>query len=242
MTLKAILLDLNGVIINDEPINQQLIDEILLRENLRLDPTDYQQLCLGRGTRACLKDLLARRGRILTEENLNGLITAKVKAYQQKIASLEELPIYPGVKEILSRIQSAGLSIGLVTGAIRAEVELILKRLEIHHYFNIIITGDESKTSKPDPDIYFLAVELLNQQNPALRITPEDCLVIENTAAGIIGAKNAGMQVVGVANTYPFHMLQRQTNWTVDYLVDLELERIQKVFAGEEYELLTEVN
>ena len=189
-----------------------------------------------------MKDLLARRGRILTEENLDSLITAKVQAYQQKIASLEELPIYPGVKEILSQIQSAGLSIGLVTGAIRAEAELILKRLEIKHYFNIIVTGDESKTSKPDPDIYLLAVELLNKQNPALQITPEDCLVIENTAAGIIGAKNAGMQVVGVANTYPFHMLQRQTNWTVDYLVDLEIERIKKVFSGQEYELLTEVN
>lgn len=242
MTLKAILFDLSGVIINDEPIHQQLIDEILLGENLRLAPTDYQQLCLGRGTRACLKDLLARRGRILAEEDLDSLITAKVQAYQQKIASLEELPIYPGVKEILNRIQSAGLSIGLVTGAIRAEAELILKQLGIYHYFNVIVTGDELDNSKPDPAIYNLAVKLLNKQNPALLITPEDCLVIENTAAGIIGAKNAGMQVVGVANTYPFHMLQRQTNWTVDYLVDLELERIKKVFAGEEYELLTEVN
>ncbi|MHC5826147.1 MAG: HAD family phosphatase, partial [Nostoc sp.] len=49
--------------------------------------------------------------------------------------------------------------------------------------------------------------------------------------AGIEAAKRSQMQVVGVANTYPFHMLQRCCNWTVDYLSDLELERVQKIYS-----------
>jgi beta-phosphoglucomutase-like phosphatase (HAD superfamily) len=54
--------------------------------------------------------------------------------------------------------------------------------------------------------------------------------VIEHTPAGIQAAKKAQMQVVGVANTYPFHMLQRQANWTIDYLIDLDLQQVQEVF------------
>ncbi|WP_263975358.1 HAD family hydrolase [Leptolyngbya sp. 7M] len=68
---------------------------------------------------------------------------------------------------------------------------------------------------------------------PSLNLKPAECLAIEDTPAGIQAAKAAGMQVVGVANSYPFHMMQRQANWAVDYLSDLEFERVRQVFAGE---------
>lgn len=235
--LKAVLFDFNGVIINDEPIHKELIDEILLRENLRPSPDEFTQLCLGRSDRICLKNLLTRRGRIVTEDYLNKLIESKSQAYRQKLASFMELPIYSGVEETLKKIQSVGLTIGLVTGSVRANVELVLELIGIGDYFKVIIAGDDIKTSKPDPDGYLLAVKCLNQQEPAWQLKPENCLVIEDTPAGIQAAKSAGMQVVGIANTYPFHMLQRQANWTIDYLTELEIERIKKVFSGEEYEL-----
>ena len=85
--------------------------------------------------------------------------------------------------------------------------------------------------SKPKPDGYLLALNLLSQQNPSLLLQPSDCLVIEDTPAGIEAAKRAQMQVVGIANTYPLHMLQRQSNWTIDYLSELELDRVEKVFS-----------
>lgn len=235
--LKAVLFDFNGVIINDEPIHKELIEEILLGENLRPSPNDFTELCLGRSDRICLQDLLTRRGRIVKEDYLNKLIASKSQAYRQKLATLPELPIYSGVEEILSIIKAMGLAIGLVTGSIRADVELVLQRIGIANYFKVIVAGDDIKTSKPDPDGYLLAVKYLNQQERDLQLKADNCLVIEDTPAGIQAAKSAGMQVVGIANTYPFHMLQRQANWTIDYLTELEIERIKKVFSGEEYEL-----
>jgi beta-phosphoglucomutase-like phosphatase (HAD superfamily) len=70
----------------------------------------------------------------------------------------------------------------------------------------------------------------MNQVYPELNLQPHECLVIEHTPAGIQAARKAQMQVVGVANTYPFHMLQRQANWTIDYLIDLDLQQVQEVF------------
>ncbi|MGK7878294.1 MAG: HAD family hydrolase [Xenococcaceae cyanobacterium] len=231
MTLKAVLFDFNGVIINDESIHQQLIDEILLRENLRLDELEYREVCLGRSDRACLGNILSHRGRVVSEDYLTKLIAAKAKAYQQRLEQLENLPIYPELKDFLAQIQAMGLGMGVVTGALRGEVELVLNRVGIAQYFSVIVAGDDLKASKPKPDGYLLAVERFNRQEPNLQLEPSDCLAIEDTLAGIQAAKRAGMQVVGVANTYPFHMLQRRANWAVDYLSELELQRVEQVLS-----------
>jgi phosphoglycolate phosphatase/beta-phosphoglucomutase len=231
MTLKAVLFDFNGVIINDEAIHQQLIEEILLSENLRPSADEYREVCLGRSDRACLTELLQRRGRVVTESYLTQLVTRKAEAYQRRLETLDKLPIYPGLDDLIYDIRLAQLPMGVVSGALRREVELVLNRAQLAQYFPVIVAGDDIKVSKPEPDGYLLAVERLNQQYPDLNAKPIECLVIEDTFAGIQAAKRAGMQVVGVAHTYPFHMLQRQANWTIDYLHQLELDRVQQVYS-----------
>jgi beta-phosphoglucomutase len=229
--LKAVLFDFNGVIINDEPIHKELIDEILLGENLRPSEGEFQKFCLGRSDRACLSDILYSRGRVITEDYLNKIIENKAKAYQQKLDNLNELPIYDHLSEFLAKIQAKGLAIGLVTGALRSEVKFILDRAEIASYFSVIVAGDDLKASKPQPDGYLLAIERFNRLDFNFQLQPVNCLAIEDTPAGIQAAKTAGMQVVGIANTYPFHIMQRQANWAIDYLSDLDLERIEQVFS-----------
>lgn len=232
MTLKAVLFDFNGVIIKDEAIHQQLIEEILIQENLRPSPQEYREVCLGRSDRVCLADLLKRRGRVVTESYLTQLITRKAESYKRQLETVEKLPIYPGLEDLIFKIRVAKLPMGVVSGALRFEIELVLNRAKLVEHFSVIVAGDDIKVSKPEPDGYLLAVEQLNQQYPNLKAQASECLAIEDTPAGIEAAKRAGMQVVGVANTYPFHMLQRQANWTVDYLHDLELDRVQEIFSS----------
>ena len=232
MTLKAVLFDFNGVIINDEPIHEQLLDQILIEENLRPQPGEFRLVCLGRSDRACLSDLLTRRGRVVSESYLTRLVKRKAQAYQQLfLDKLEKLPLYPGLEDLIFQVQALDLKLALVSGAIRTEVELVLNRANLAEYFTVIVAGDDITTSKPEPDGYLLAVERLNHQYPGFNFQASECLAIEDTSAGIAAAKAAGIPVVGVANTYPFHMLQRQANWTVDYLSDLELERVQQVYS-----------
>ncbi|AFZ15060.1 HAD-superfamily hydrolase, subfamily IA, variant 3 [Crinalium epipsammum PCC 9333] len=229
MTLKAVLFDFNGVIINDEKIHEQLIEQIVIAENLRPQPGDFRKFCLGKSDRACLSDLLKDRGRFATEDYLTKLIKQKTHLYQRHLETLEKLPIYPGLEDLIFKLRVAKLPMGVVTGATRSEVELVLNQVNLAQYFDVLVTGDELIASKPDG--YLLAVQRLNQLHPDLKLQPSECLAIEDTFVGIKAAKQAGMRVVGVANSYPFHMLQRQTNWTVDYLSDLEVERVQQVYS-----------
>jgi HAD superfamily hydrolase (TIGR01509 family) len=229
--LKAVLFDFNGVIINDEPLHQKLVDEILVQENLRPKPQEYGQFCLGRSDRACLRDLLTHRGRVVTDTYLDELVARKSLAYQRQLAAIETLPIYPGLSDLIFRLRAAQLKMAIVSGAVRAEIELVLQRTQLTAHFSAIVAGDEIRTSKPEPEGYLLAINRLNHQFPELQLQPHHCLAIEDTPAGIEAAKRAGIQVVGVANTYPFHMMQRQANWAVDYLSDLELDRVRETFA-----------
>ncbi|MEH2451738.1 HAD family hydrolase [Nostoc sp.] len=231
MSLKAVLFDFNGVIINDEPIHLQLIDEILMEENLQPQRVDERQASLGRSDRACFQQLLANRGRVDNENYLTQLLSRKAQAYVVELEKIEKLPLYPGVEDLIFQVRSRNLKLGLVSGAFRKEIELVLQRAKLAEHFKIVVAGDDITTSKPEPDGYLLAVKRLNKAYPGLNLQPEECLAIEDTPAGIAAAKRSQMQVVGVANTYPFHMLQRCCNWTVDYLSDLELERVQKVYS-----------
>ncbi|MDX2212784.1 MAG: HAD family phosphatase [Oculatellaceae cyanobacterium bins.114] len=230
--LKAVLFDFNGIIINDEPLHQKLIDQLLIEENLRPKPEEYWQTCVGRSDRACLTDLLTQRGRVVTDKYLNDLIARKSRAYQQQLQAIDKLPIYPGLTDLIFQLRSSQIKMAVVSGAVRAEIELVLERSQLAQHFSVIVAGDEITQSKPEPEGYLLAVKRLNQQFPDLLLQPNECLAIEDTFAGIEAAKRAGIQVVGVANTYPFHMMQRQANWAVDYLMELELDRIRDRFSG----------
>lgn len=224
MSLKAVFLDFSGVIIDDQAINQELIAEILLAENLRADRNEYTQYCRGRSDRACLKAILAQRGRVLADEYLNQLLKRKAQGYRQKIEQLEAIELPPHLTDFLIQLKNQGIAIGLVTGATRSEVEYLLAKLELAQYFDVIVAGDDLKSSKPEPTPYLLAAERLN-------VETAECLAIEDNPVGIAAAKNAQIQVVGISYIYPLHMLQRQANWTVDDLMEIELERVDRVLS-----------
>lgn len=224
MGLKAVFLDFSGSIIDDEAINQSLLADILLGENLRANDTDYAEYCRGRSDRACLNEILVNRGRVLADDYLNKLVETKTKAYIAQIEQLSELPLSLHLEEFLLQLKEQDIVISLVTGASRSVVEYILKRANLWGKFDLIITGDDTAISKPEPDPYLLALKNLCLQ-------PHECLAIEDNPIGIESAKRAKIQVVGIANIYPLHMLQRIANWTVDNFLEIELERVDRVLS-----------
>jgi beta-phosphoglucomutase len=230
VVLKAVLFDFNGVIINDESIHRELIDELLLAENLKPQGKEFRQVSLGRSDRDCLRDLLKMRGRFISDEGLEKSIAKKSIAYRQRLENLVTLPIYPEVVQFIDKLYTSGYKLAVVTGANRSEVELVLKQSEIDRYFDTIVTRDEISQGKPDPEGYLLSISRLNQLHPDLHLLPCECLAIEDTFPGIQAVKSAGIQAVAIAHTYPFHMLQRQANWTIDSFADLELDRINQFF------------
>ncbi|MGF1571250.1 MAG: HAD family hydrolase [Nodosilinea sp.] len=234
MTLKAVLLDFNGVVINDEPLHQQLIQDLLIDENLRPNPSDYDQCCLGRTDRACLAALLHRQGRVVTTAYLDKLLERKARRYRQTLDQLDQLPLYPGLGDMIYQIRAAQLKLAIVSAAPRAEIEGMLPAAGLAPYVSLIVSGDDVTPagSKPAPDSYLLAVQGLNQRFPDLALSPGDCLAIEDSFAGIEAAKQAGVPVLGVAHTYPYQMIHRRANWVVDHLYEISLDWLTPYYSA----------
>ncbi|NJK41934.1 MAG: HAD family phosphatase [Acaryochloridaceae cyanobacterium SU_2_1] len=230
MPLKAVLFDFNGVILDDEQIHHQIVADLMRQEQFTLSQEDVQHYCVGRTDRACFHDLFALQGQPISEFRLRRLLKVKAKIYRQHLETLDKLPLFPGLMELLTQIQAAQLKLAIVSGALRADIRAVLKRLSLDSIFPVVVAAEDVKASKPDPSGYQLAMKRLNRQHPGLNLSASDCLAIEDSFAGIQAAKQAQISVVGVAHTFPFHMIQRQANWAIDYLDQLELDRIQAVF------------
>lgn len=234
MPLKAVLLDFNGIVINDEGLHKYLIEQLLLAENLRPNLAEYTQVCLGRSDRACLSDLLSRRGRVVSDSYLDKLLEKKSVSYRAELAALEHLPLYPGLDDLVFKIRAAQLKLAVVSGARRSELEWVLAQTPVQPAISAIVAADDLPVqgSKPAPTGFLLAIERLNQQFPGLQLTPADCLAIEDSFAGIEAAKQAGVPVMGVAHTYPYQMIHRRATWAVDYLSEIDFDWLGRSYAA----------
>jgi HAD superfamily hydrolase (TIGR01509 family) len=110
--------------------------------------------------------------------------------YRSKV---EEVELAPGAKRLLQQFSSRGYRIGLVSSAHPEEVATILRRNQVEHLFDVIVTAHSVKNHKPAPDPYLKALELLGLQG-----TPNLAMVFEDTWAGITAAKAAGLKVFAV--------------------------------------------
>ncbi len=211
-----------------------LSEQILLDENLRPNSDDYREICLGRSDRACLKGLLIQRGRTIKDEALDELLNKESAIYQAWLESQEKLPIYPGLEDLIFRCRAAQITMAVVTGVERQQVVNALAQADLAQYFPVVIAGDDvsANGSKPAPEGYLKAIERLNQTHDDLQLQASECVAIEDSFAGIEAAKGAQIPVVGVAHTYPNHMLQRRATWVVDYLREIKFEWIGEKFGG----------
>jgi beta-phosphoglucomutase len=235
MALHAVLFELSGVMLKDGALRQQLLDELLIAENLRPDPGEYAEVCMGRGDRTCLQTLLSRRGRVVNEAGLAKLLAQRSQRYQAALGGSDRLPLYPGLADWLYQLKVAQIPIGIVTGMQRADVDWVLQRADLAAAVTLIVAAEDlpADGDKPSGQGYELAIARLQAQFPHLDITPQSCLAVESTFAGIEAAQRAGVPVAGVACQYPYRMIQRQADWVVDYLTELDLAWLGRYFSLE---------
>lgn len=211
---KAVIFDFNGVIVDDEPLHAELMQQVLLDAGVVLPSALYSQLALGVTDRAGFAALLQAAGQAPDETFINQLIARKTAAYQQAIAA--RALFFPGVIELIEQLAQR-LPLAVVSGALRSEIEPTLLRGNVRHCFQAIITSEDVMMSKPDPEGFLKALAAFNR---SAAINAEECLVIEDSVAGVIAAKRAGMKCMAVTTSYQASHLQ-QANWIVKDLAEL---------------------
>jgi beta-phosphoglucomutase len=178
---------------------------------------------MGFDDREGFREAFKAGSKSLSDTELALLISKKAEIFLKIIA--EGIRPYPGVVELIAN--AAGkVPLSLCSGALLSDVVPILNQLGIYEKFDVIVTADDVSASKPDPSSYILAVKRLAKAFPHSSITPAECLAIEDTPAGIHSAKNAGIPVIAVTNSYPAAKLSGADN-VVDSLEGLSLGELR---------------
>lgn len=228
--MRAILFDFNGVLVDDEPIHLELMQKVLGDEGLELTEEAYFSRYLGLDDRTCLRRFLEDVGEPAPSDRVARLVTRKSVYYQVRVHR-DGFPIFPGAVELVKAASDSGLALGLVSGALRGEVEGGLRQMGIEDRFKILVSADDVERGKPDPEGYRKGLEGLSSRPPLpdRLIHPHEVLAIEDSPAGLEAARALGLATLAVAQTYPPERLEAADH-VLPSIEGLDLQTLHRLF------------
>lgn len=190
--LRAIVFDFDGVLADTEPLHLAAYQEVFSDIGVELSPEEYYEEYVGYDDEGMFRRMGEIRGWQLTDEQIAALIRQKSEVFEQVIARTDVL--YAGARECVELL-AASYPLGIASGALKPEIELILERGGLRQFIRFIVASGDTPRSKPSPDPYLKAAELHG-------LPPAACVAIEDSRWGIEAAKSAGMTCVAITNTY----------------------------------------
>lgn len=190
MSKTAVIFDLDGVLVDTAKYHYLAWKK--LANELGFDFTIEQNELLKGVSRVKSFEILLEIGKVsVSEEDKVHYLHQKNEHYLSFVHQMTDSEMLPNMKENLHYLKENGISIAL--GSASKNAKLILDTLKINHYFDVIIDGNEVSKAKPNPEVFLLAAQRLNK-------LPNECIVVEDAAAGIEAAVNAQMECIGIGN------------------------------------------
>ncbi len=209
---------MDGVLVDTEPLND--IHLVFYLKSLGVNPpkTIGEQF-RGSSTKIVWETL---KKEYQLESTLEELIVDSRKSYLNFLKMSKHLRAVPGVAKLVKELSQRKLKLVVASSASKKRIRTLIKIVELHKYFPIVVSSDEVKNGKPAPDIFLAAAQRLN-------IAPVNCLVIEDSTHGIKAAKAAGMKCIGFAGlTYNKQNL-KQADIVIKNFQEVTFEKLQSM-------------
>jgi len=223
--LKAVIFDFDGVITDSEILHLRAFNQSLAQYGIEITKNDYYTMYLGFNDTDCYKLLIEKGLLKMDEQQINTLMIQKKKIFEQ-LAKAEGKMI-EGVRDFLNMLEQNNTPMAICSGALLTEVEMVLEEARLRHLFEVIVSGEQVKKGKPNPEGFLLSLQRLNEnrENP---ITANQCVVIEDSHWGLEAAKAAGMHTIAVTNSYDAGQLGMAEK-IVDRLSELTIDDLQQL-------------
>lgn len=218
--MKAVLFDMDGVLIDSEPLWKIAEVEAFAKVGLDLTHTDCEET-VGLRIDEVVQlwyDKVGWKEKTVKEVETD-IVDILIREIRQQGRTL------PGVKDTLDRVQKAGLKIGLATSSYQRIIEVVVDKLQIRHYFDTMHSAEYETYGKPHPAVFLSCAK-------QLQVHPEECLVIEDSYNGIKAATAAKMKVVAVPEkthqTDPRFL--SKANMVIDSLCNFDLNTVAQLW------------
>jgi len=216
--LKAVIFDMDGVIIDSEPMHR--VSNGILFKSLGFSISDEETNNFVGISNALMWHTLKQKHGL--KQTIQELCELQRKGLIQYFREAVKNPI-EGVVELMDCFIANGIPLGLASSSSEELIRLVLDKLNITDKFSCIISGDNVERGKPEPDIFLEAARKLNEE-------PSDCLVIEDSANGIKAAKAAGMKCIGFRNPSSGKQDLSMADLVIDSFLKLDMSKINSLF------------
>ena len=186
--IKAVIFDLDGVIVSTDDCHYEAWKKMADEEGIYFDKTINNRL-RGVSRMESLEIVLERAVKEYSDEEKLQLAERKNGYYKEFITKLTPNDILPGAKENLEELRKNGIKIAI--GSSSKNTPVILKQIGLDNYFDAVSDGNNITNSKPDPEVFLKAADMLS-------IPYGECMIVEDADAGIEAGKRAGMKTLSV--------------------------------------------
>ncbi len=184
--MKAVIFDMDGVIIDSEPLHQKVEEELLEDLGGTMTASDKESFV---GT-TDYHMWSTMKERFDLSQSVEEMIASKKDRFLNQIHTIY---LVDGFKKVLSQLKEEGYLIALASSNNRKAVDQIVKQFDLTKDFELTMSGEDVANGKPHPEIFLKTAE-------AMGVTPANCLVIEDAKNGVEAAKAAGMKCIGLDN------------------------------------------
>jgi HAD superfamily hydrolase (TIGR01509 family) len=186
LEIDAVLFDMDGVLVDTEPMLFSTTNELLARRDVTLEAAEYDT-CRGMSEKAFFGFLVQRFG---LDDDPRRLAHERLGAMLNGLAAQTLLPTSGGYACLLG-LAGEGLQLAVASAARRVLVDLVVDKLGLRRLLGAVVSGDDVEHGKPEPDLFLEAARRLG-------VAPARCLVVEDAVLGVEAARRAGMAVVAL--------------------------------------------
>ncbi len=211
--ISTVIFDMDGVIIDSEPIHLEIVQEMTGDLGLTIADAELQSY-VGSSTLEMWADIVQRYHVNRLPEKLTDTTKMRIKKHYR---SIKVLPAVPGVRELIKELHQSGKKLALASSSSMEQIEIVLQKLNLKSYFPDKVSGADLPKSKPDPMIFRKAADLTDSN-------PVQCLVIEDSYNGVTAAKAAGMTCIGFKNEHSGNQDLSKADLVIDDFKSFDIE------------------
>jgi beta-phosphoglucomutase len=213
----AAIFDMDGTMVDNTPYHFKSWQAIFKKyDKGDITAETYKSQISGVPIKDTLKDLFPDAD----EAKLRSLLKEKEGIYKELYAPF--IAPVNGLENFLSELKDAGFKLAIASSATVDDIDFVLNHVPVGKYFDAIIDGNRVSKGKPNPQIFLKAAADLG-------IEPEDCIVFEDSIAGIKAANAAEMKVVGITTGHPANKLQ-PSNLIISDFTEVDPQKLTKLF------------
>ena len=215
--LKAVIFDMDGVIVNSEPLHHLAYKKMFEEFQLDVSNSLYESFT-GQSTHSICKQLC---NIFNLNKDPNELVLSKRKHFKVIFERDSSFQMIDGAMNLIENYFNNDLTLVLASSASMTNIDRIFKKFDLNKFFKAKISGADLKESKPNPEIFVKAAQLAGFKK-------EECIVIEDSTSGIMASKSAGIYCVGYNSYNSKNQNYDNANLVVSNLNEIKFSKISK--------------